>query len=573
MWTGGLAFPPARTLGEPHKVPAPRILSRAPHPGAGFPTPYVAQERPGTDHKAMDQDPTPSHPASHLSPSQPPESQRPPMRPVGEGARPTRGAAGLWVAMGILCYLIFGLQLMNHAGPDELPDPADYSSIQLKLVGRYVVGIKSWGFPTGPAADQIDELADANVIDRFRAAILISEVVSPQAALDRLDTLDLLLEDSDDKQDIALLEDVNLLKRELTISAAEQTQATPENAGTEDSAPAETPDAPDVASTADVEPLTAAERQRLIDRHGWFGELAIVQVPGADPALKAAIDAGASRTMIALIIFFVIGAAAILAGFALFILALVLVATGRVRPLYTQMRARFPLKGNASLESAVLFLALFIGIQFVVGLLALVIDIKAVGKPVTLILMWLMGLVAFWPLFRGVSFAQLRAANGWHANGAGFRGVIREMALGFVGYLAGLPIVIAGALITLLLMTLTAVETTHPIQSDVEVRSAADAIYLYILAVLWAPIVEETIFRGAMFHNLRCSTGLLGSAFLTAFAFAVIHPQGYAAVPVLMALAINFAILREWRGSLIPSMTAHAVHNGAIITMLVLLLT
>lgn len=490
------------------------------------------------------------------------------MRPVGRGPSSPRSVAGLWVAMGILCYLIFGLQLMNHTGGDELPDPAKYSSVQLKLMGRYVIGAKSWSMPVDTVAPQIDELGAASVIDRLRAAAVISELLGPTAGLERLDHLDPLLADSDEEGYAELEEDSALVRRALEIAAAQEAAANPaEPAETDDDA---TPEPATV--TAPPEPLTDAERERLIDRHGWFGRLILAQGPGADPGARADIEAGGQRAIVALLSFAILGVGAILVGFALFIIAMVMAGTGRIRLRYAQTQASFLRPTSAFLETAVLFLLLFIGIQVVVGLAALIVDVEAIAKPLSLILMWLIALIAFWPLSRGVSFAHLRAAYGWHANGAGFGGMMREMGLGVVGYLAGLPVVLGGVLITVVLMTLTSAETTHPIQGEVEVHSLWDAIYLYVLAAIWAPLVEETIFRGAMFNSMRQWTGLLASAAATAFAFAIIHPQGYAGVPVLMALAINFAVMREWRGSLVPAITAHALHNGSLITMLVLVL-
>jgi membrane protease YdiL (CAAX protease family) len=53
--------------------------------------------------------------------------------------------------------------------------------------------------------------------------------------------------------------------------------------------------------------------------------------------------------------------------------------------------------------------------------------------------------------------------------------------------------------------------------------------------------------------------------------FAAIHPQGWVAIPVLGGIAMMLAGLREWRGSLIASMTAHAINNGVAVLMLVAL--
>jgi membrane protease YdiL (CAAX protease family) len=63
---------------------------------------------------------------------------------------------------------------------------------------------------------------------------------------------------------------------------------------------------------------------------------------------------------------------------------------------------------------------------------------------------------------------------------------------------------------------------------------------------------------------------VLLSAVVLSFIFAVIHPQGLIAVPVLMALAFAFALAREWRVSLIPAMVAHGVSNGVVATMNIL---
>jgi membrane protease YdiL (CAAX protease family) len=39
----------------------------------------------------------------------------------------------------------------------------------------------------------------------------------------------------------------------------------------------------------------------------------------------------------------------------------------------------------------------------------------------------------------------------------------------------------------------------------------------------------------------------------------------------LIALGFNFSMMREWRGSLIAPMTAHLLHNGTLLTLVILL--
>ena len=73
---------------------------------------------------------------------------------------------------------------------------------------------------------------------------------------------------------------------------------------------------------------------------------------------------------------------------------------------------------------------------------------------------------------------------------------------------------------------------------------------------------------------VRCS-GYVGSvlfaAIVSSFVFAAIHPQGLFGIPILMTLAIVFALAREWRGSLRPSMIAHAMVNAGTTTLLFLI--
>ncbi|HEV3025798.1 MAG TPA: CPBP family intramembrane glutamic endopeptidase, partial [Pirellulales bacterium] len=88
-------------------------------------------------------------------------------------------------------------------------------------------------------------------------------------------------------------------------------------------------------------------------------------------------------------------------------------------------------------------------------------------------------------------------------------------------------------------------------------------VQVLFVASVAAPIVEETMFRGVLHRHLRDATSLLGyaasalaSATVASFVFAAIHPQGWLAVPALMALAFAFTLTREWRGTLVPSIIA-----------------
>jgi membrane protease YdiL (CAAX protease family) len=97
-------------------------------------------------------------------------------------------------------------------------------------------------------------------------------------------------------------------------------------------------------------------------------------------------------------------------------------------------------------------------------------------------------------------------------------------------------------------------------------------LQVFFAASVVAPFAEEVLFRGVLYRHLRginrwldTPLAVILSALLVSFIFAIIHPQTLYAVPVLMALAFGFALAREWRGTLIPVMVAHGLHNGLIV--------
>ena len=112
---------------------------------------------------------------------------------------------------------------------------------------------------------------------------------------------------------------------------------------------------------------------------------------------------------------------------------------------------------------------------------------------------------------------------------------------------------------------------THPIVHMLQ-GDGWHVLKLYGLACVFAPLLEEAMFRGALFHHLRRRWNWLISATIVALLFAIIHPQGWTLVPTLGAIAIVLAALREWRGSLLASITAHATNNFIVLTIALLVL-
>jgi membrane protease YdiL (CAAX protease family) len=172
-----------------------------------------------------------------------------------------------------------------------------------------------------------------------------------------------------------------------------------------------------------------------------------------------------------------------------------------------------------------------------------------------------------WPWLRGVRGDAWRRGFGWTRG----RGVFREMISGVAAYVAGLPLIGIGIVIVVFLQKLTQTHPYHPIATETGDKGGlAAAINLLLIAAVAAPVIEETFFRGALFHPLRTRWSWVMAALISSLIFAGVHPQGMTGVPVLGTIAIVFCAMREWRSSIIASMTAHALNNGTLVLLLLI---
>ena len=416
----------------------------------------------------------------------------------------------------------------SRSDPDAKSQRDVAAELSMRIIGRYTVGAKLLmrSLPGGnqeqqvaQLAGQVEQLARESAVNRVRGAPVLAELVGPERAVKLLDEVD--------TEKPELNEDVRALA-----------------AIYEDGADALEEDA----------------KQRLVERHEWFGKLAVSWGKSdADPTRRAALSA-ARRTAVVALVAMLGGIGVGVLALGLFVTAIVLLALGRIRRRYQRPAA--PARAGVLVEAFALYLAWFIGVSLVAG---------AVGaREGNLKWFWIAGagsapLACLWPLVRGVSFAELRRGLGWHRG----RGWIVEIGAGLGGYLAGLPVIVAGIVITAILSRFMGEQPTHPIVEEITGR-LPDVLSLLLLASVYAPLAEETMFRGALYHGVRARLPFIVAALLVAFIFAVIHPQGLAAVPALMGIAIVLAALREWRGSIVAPVVAHAINNGLILILLVL---
>jgi membrane protease YdiL (CAAX protease family) len=484
------------------------------------------------------------------------------------GLRDPGGAIGgvaAWLVIVVIAGFIFlthnlSERTLHNLAPNAFPAPlvetlAEVPSpdMQFILTGRYLVGASDLLGATKPAQpgdpngadvanallEQIDTFAGSDPARLLRAAIVAAEVAGPGAALDRIEKAEDALASPPDPP--VYTEEVRATLRSDAAAIRQALSAGPEA-------------------------LPADMRDGLVDRHGWFGRLAIAYgLDDSDPA-RAPVVAATQRTLWALIGGVTVAGAAVLAGIALFIVALVMLGSGRLRMRYS---APAP-GGSAYVEVFAIFLLGFLAVSLVAQGLA-----ASGGPDLSAYLVWTLLILPAWALVRGARTPEWRAALGWHTG----RGVFREIGAGVVGYLAGLPIALVGIGLTLVLIAIAgflagpgdeAIQPTHPVMERLAQGSVPAILGVYLLACVWAPLTEETFFRGALYHHLRGRLPSILAGLFTGVVFASIHPQGWVAIPALASLGFVFAMLREWRGSLIAPMVAHAINNGFIMTLLVL---
>jgi membrane protease YdiL (CAAX protease family) len=427
----------------------------------------------------------------------------------------------------------------DAAGPDGpiMPPGFDQFTITTKAFLKINEAMRAEG-SAGPWSQEAfaDGMLDPYAItltDQVRLAVVKGELTGPKAALDQLSETGRFIEPQGELWgDVAALEAL-------------------------------------YRGGADV--LSDDERAGLIERHGWYGKVALTfGADKSDPARQALLGGGWPFIWSMALIMLVLGAGFI-ASMTLFLLMLVRIATGQIR-----LRFEMPAPGGSVyLETFAVFLAAFLGL--------LAVSARLEDQPgrtaewAMLLGPWAIAPVIFWPLLRGVSWKRYRAEIGWHRG----EGVLKEMGCGIAAYLASIPVYIAVVIVMVLLAAIWMAitndydQTTPPAQFPIDLAGEHRWLMLaglMSLLTIWAPLIEETVFRGALMRHLTSRMHWLVAAALTAAVFGAIHPYLLLGIVPVAFLGFVFALMRRWRGSLIASMTAHALHNGTIGTILVVIL-
>ncbi len=314
-----------------------------------------------------------------------------------------------------------------------------------------------------------------------------------------------------------------------------------------------------------------AERAELREELGWFGELALAPEgsPGRAEVIAPARRVASRQLAVVLALLAALGAGVIAA--VVFWLSVV------------RREGTFFLLGPGAAphgiyaETFAAWMALFVLVSLGAGLLVRFAGLEdwALGVEGGAVLLTLGALA--WPVRRGIPFATVRDDLGLRlpANPG------KEILAGFACWLSSLPLMAAGLAVVVALSLVAGMfvpeddplapsrMASHPIMG--EVAKEGRWLLVLLLAAGVAPVVEETFFRGVLYRHLRDATGTRGrlasvaiSAAVSGVVFAVIHPQGLLAVPLLAAVSWGLVQAREWRGSLLAPMAAHSLHNALV---------
>jgi uncharacterized protein len=107
----------------------------------------------------------------------------------------------------------------------------------------------------------------------------------------------------------------------------------------------------------------------------------------------------------------------------------------------------------------------------------------------------------------------------------------------------------------------------HPPQQDIVDSfppTAGGVVLFTVVAVVLAPLCEETYFRGFLFRGFENSWGWVLGAVLSAIVFSLAHLQLTLFLP-LFTLGFGLAWAYRRSGSLWTSITVHAIFNGVAV--------
>jgi membrane protease YdiL (CAAX protease family) len=159
------------------------------------------------------------------------------------------------------------------------------------------------------------------------------------------------------------------------------------------------------------------------------------------------------------------------------------------------------------------------------------------------------------------------ARSPWTALGLTGPGHAKKVLVWIVPALALCAFIVQVASYLNLLILRRAPDTQSAVELVANQGGLAVTLLIGAGAVLVAPVVEELLFRGFLFRNLRDSIGRGPAMFLSGAIFGAVHLQPTLILP-LGGLGVALALLYEWSGSIWVPIAAHAAWNALMLVQI-----
>lgn len=452
--------------------------------------------------------------------------------------------------------VILGLTLFVMSGnffpatPDAETELTKGEFLGAVFIGKMAVGLTNLSpglAQNGDQAEMIQELNQGTIEQRLCYVILSNELENPEIALSNLKSL----KDKIKAAGVELQPDQIRAERIIRTTLQQLKEKQPA-----------TPSKSDQEFIEELLP--------------WCGKL-LVSSTLPDSEMRKRMISRAKASVLFLSGFVLLGLIFFIVGIVLFFIFASKVLLGQL-PYRVIDDSKY---GSVYIETYAIWFLLFISLSIAAAFSGA----EGMGVAVTSLMMLVPLSALFWPIFRGVPTGEMLDDLGLR-----LRNPLVEMIMGFLAYLALLPVMLAGFICTLILIVIMGLIQSNPEVSEfapngishpiVNGAFGSDAIVtiltLFFIASVLAPLTEEIMFRGVLYRSLRDQTrrssriiSVLLAALISSLIFAAIHPQGIVGIPVLTTLAFGFCMVRQWRGSLVAPITMHAIHNGLTLCILV----
>ncbi len=461
-----------------------------------------------------------------------------------------------WGLILAICGLLFFSQWQTQNSEAEKFDGMAEAMPEVRAVGfttRLLIAQKN----LGGLASAIDgeSLNAGSLWQRYANSIQIAEIAGPAQALDFLDTVD----------DAVQAEAYTPDERQKAIRATlENVYRVREFSGPGEIAEFENKDA-----------------EILTKEFGWLGMLVLNPVAKNRDTDRPGIDDRANK-----MIFVLIGVG--------FVVILMFLASSICLPFAIlffvrgKFQSRLPDQagsGSIYLEMFACWLLLTVLLVPLIVLAAGEMGLKLKDNMITIgfiaQLIPLVGAIV-WPTLRGMSGARVMQDLGLSGHNP-----FAEIGAGIFGYIcAVIPLAALLAIVQAMLFLTGGLEqgglnsppALHPAQELMMSGNVTTIVFILLTASVVAPLVEEIVFRGALYRYLRDRTGnqtrwtsVIIAILVSGILFSGIHPQNLVGLIPLTTLATFMALMRQWRSSLIASMTFHGLNNGVLMCMMLLM--